>query len=226
MGTDDRFGRRIVAFADTLGWTTATMDETKYDLQLDILKSLAKHARSFSPETKDMLKTTRGIDPLTIQEHAGIEFSFFSDSFAISAPTSSGQRTFGILAWVCDKLLHKGFLVRGGIALGKLYHRDRIICGPALIEAVELEKAASYPRCLCSRDVVKFLDDEPYKEEVILQDCCDESVANTACGSLYNRDALLKIVASELHESKKEERKWRYVQTMLPKLFAAKSITY
>lgn len=44
------------------------------------------------------------------------------------------------------ELLQLGFLTRGGITIGPVHHRDNIIFGPALIEAVALEKEAHYPR--------------------------------------------------------------------------------
>ena len=45
-------------------------------------------------------------------------------------------------------LLRKGFLIRGAITVGDMYHDEHYCFGPALIEAVELEKLAMYPRVI------------------------------------------------------------------------------
>jgi hypothetical protein len=52
-------------------------------------------------------------------------------------------------------LIWRGFLCRGGIAYGKLIHTDKLIFGPALVEAYDLEeKAALYPRVVISESVL------------------------------------------------------------------------
>lgn len=43
-------------------------------------------------------------------------------------------------------LIEHGFLIRGSVTVGELFHNDQFCFGPALIEAAELEKSALYPR--------------------------------------------------------------------------------
>jgi hypothetical protein len=46
-------------------------------------------------------------------------------------------------------------LVRGAVVLGKIYHEEGIIFGPALIEAHRLEKHAVYPRIVATVEVIE-----------------------------------------------------------------------
>jgi hypothetical protein len=45
-------------------------------------------------------------------------------------------------------LIHYGFLIRGAVTVGDLFHNDDLCFGPALTEAAELEKLAMYPRVI------------------------------------------------------------------------------
>jgi hypothetical protein len=51
--------------------------------------------------------------------------------------------------------LEKGFLYRGAIVCGKVYHTERKIFGPALIKAYEMEKSkAIFPRVIIDEGVL------------------------------------------------------------------------
>lgn len=52
------------------------------------------------------------------------------------------------------RLVTSDFLVRGGVAFGEIHMAPRVAFGPALIEAVRLEKQASTPRVLLSAHAV------------------------------------------------------------------------
>lgn len=218
---------RIVAFADILGWTNATKDRTKIDRQRAIIDSIAEHAGNFSPHLKDLMAQSNRLPQQIIAEHSGVEFSFFSDSFAISAPPAFGESVFRILSFANDMLLGeegKGdemFLCRGAITLGDLYHCNGRIFGPALVEAVEMEERdALYPRFICSNALIEHLDHKDYKGKVILQDRCQDWVANIACGSQHRRNEIMKIIENTSHSSEHIMRKWHYMREMLPIMYA------
>lgn len=89
--------------------------------------------------------------------------SAFSDHIVISYPAEqiedikengsialliNLQKVVGLLASLA---LEKGFLIRGAVTSGKLYHGNSIVFGAALIEAYDLErKVAIYPRVIFS----------------------------------------------------------------------------
>jgi hypothetical protein len=107
----------------------------------------------------------KGVPSHYIDEHASFEFSFFSDNFAISVPARNAERLFKMVAFVVRDLLRAGYLVRGGVTLGDVCHRNNIIFGPAVIESVELEDKARHPRLLCSPSLVAFLAGASYKDK-------------------------------------------------------------
>lgn len=230
MQEANEYEARIVAYADILGWSEVTKKSAKDVSQrprlLKAVTSIAGHANSFSLKNKETIKKTIGVSQHFIERYDSIEFSYFSDNFVVSVPIAHGEILFKILAFAYDTLLHERFLVRGGVTIGDVYHNQGIIFGPALLEAVAIEQnEALYPRFLCSQKLIDLLNRVSYFEGFLLQDCCQEWVVNIACGSLSNRDDLMKLIENESRKIESAERKWRYVQTMLPKMFVVKSIT-
>jgi hypothetical protein len=161
---DQGYEDRVVAFVDILGWSEACRKSAipgKKDL-IEKLKKAASdikdYAKKFSPETKSVMSQAPGISDYSKSIHSSIEFSFFSDCFAVSAPSGNGKYIFDIVRWASDFLLNQGFLARGTITLGLLHHFDNIIFGPALVDAVKCEKSAKFPRILCMPSVIDFLE--------------------------------------------------------------------
>lgn len=234
---ENEYEKRIVAYGDIIGWKEA-IKEKPFEFLINIINQIDKYKNGFSPDNKENLaqynkkyNSSNKIQEIC-KEHAGIEFSFFSDNFAISAPiTNTPSHVFGILAVITDKLLHhkpQPFLVRGGVAFGDLFHRADAIFGPALVEAVKIEKMALYPRFLCSDGLIEYLNNTTYKNNVLFQDDFQELMINTACGSKYNLYNLNKIIGNEIQKLKTEGNplkylyKWQYMKVMLPKMFEKK----
>lgn len=82
-----------------------------------------------------------------------------SDSISLSAPLTSGQmpsyRGLAILVMrviqISHILLSKGYLLRGGISVGPVWHTDSNIVGPAYQEAYQIETKTLVPRVELSR---------------------------------------------------------------------------
>lgn len=54
------------------------------------------------------------------------------------------------------KLISNGIICRGAIAYGKFFHNNKILFGPALVDAYETEsKAAMYPRIILDKSIIK-----------------------------------------------------------------------
>jgi len=65
------------------------------------------------------------------------------------------------------RLINLGFLCRGGISRGLVYHKDEIIFGPAMISAYRLEQAAVMPRIILHDDVATIgLSAKPPMHEI------------------------------------------------------------
>jgi len=209
----DVYEKRIIGYADILGWRASCYDLSQFTRLQTAAESIAGYGLVF---------------PLSAKESAaaGIEFSFFSDNFAISAPIDRAQMFFSILALATQELLGSQFLVRGAVTVGGLYHQRGIIFGPALIEAVSMEQNdACYPRLLCSESLRKFLDKTDYKEQVLMRDLYQHWVVNIACGSSHVLAELDKIIDKKLSTLTEFADKWQYVKKMLPLMYEARGIS-
>lgn len=85
--------------------------------------------------------------------------TYFSDSIVISYEYSEPSQLYHTLVdllYLSFELANQGYLVRGGVTIGKLVHSQDFIFGPAMIRAYELEsKNAIYPRIIVEKEVVK-----------------------------------------------------------------------
>lgn len=95
---------------------------------------------------------------LEISEEGKLDFTAFSDCVVVSAPMLDGRGALQVVHYaqfLALDLLAKGFLTRGAIVSGELYHRGSIVLGPALVHAYRLEsKKALYPRILVSHSIL------------------------------------------------------------------------
>jgi hypothetical protein len=175
------YEKRLVLFADVLGWSIASENE-----EIQILHSAiselhspaayhneAYRARLLEEEVNGGIR----VNPMFLD----VQFAVFSDNFVFSVPASFGARILTVSAQLVLDLLRRGFLVRGGIAFGDLYHRDNVIFGPALNEAVSIEKSkAIFPRILLSdaaKTHIRSLQTDPQDSSMLL-DQKGEPVAN------------------------------------------------
>ena len=75
--------------------------------------------------------------------------AFFSDTFILSMAPDRVIYLVRSIGQLYRYLLPRGFLCRGAIVAGSLYHRERVIVGPALVKAHQLERSAAiYPRII------------------------------------------------------------------------------
>jgi hypothetical protein len=130
---------RAVAFLDILGFSDMIVSGGAEREIAELFEVLRKRAG----------EVERGIS------RAGrMQFTAFSDSIVVSEDVMDGvgtHRIAGYAAYLTLELLARGFLVRGGLSTGDLYHRDGTVFGPALIDAYQLEsKVALFPRLAVS----------------------------------------------------------------------------
>lgn len=166
------YEHRVVVYADVLGWR----EEAQKSDPSRALTSVTKiHERTahFNAETRRKLReetdehVRKGAVPVGPRDPSlrEIQFGTFSDHFVFSGnPFVIGSLLDIVAALVVD-LLHLGFLVRGAVVLGKLYHQDNIVFGPGLLTAITMEeREAFYPRLLLTDEVVKeyFRGEAPF----------------------------------------------------------------
>lgn len=94
-----------------------------------------------------------------VGESSSYRSAFFSDTLVVAAPIVRGTDDAAEVGnlmrharWLQNDLVAEGFFVRGGLSLGSLHVDERVLFGPALVEAYELEsRAAVHPRIILSR---------------------------------------------------------------------------
>jgi hypothetical protein len=154
---------RIVAFIDVLGSSELI---TKSESDVDCLQRVNK------------LVTTDKLFERFMKHLPFAAADFFSDSFILSMPVENALYLLRECGYLCRHLLLQGFPCRGAITIGPLYHRDRIVVGPALVRAYQLEQGvAIYPRVVLDAKAVEYWADE-----------CSSESAHPHLLSLVKRD--------------------------------------
>ncbi len=107
-----------------------------------------------------------------------IQFRTFSDCICITAPLESNEIGFlkhlrnflKTLAFFQTIMLRfGGYLIRGGVSIGKFYSDSNMIFSKGLVEAYELEsKTAIYPRILIGKSVQDRVSEELSKTDELL----------------------------------------------------------
>lgn len=156
-----KYEDRIVIFLDILGWGNIVDESAKIE-NFELLQKIANVAYN----AKDMSENLNS----EVSDFRFTRVTNFSDSLVISLSINDiyPQRLEFFLHPLIFAALNAGMFIRGGITLGKIYHDNNMVFGPALNRAYKLESAkdkAIYPRIIlddnvveiCSKDRIEFL---------------------------------------------------------------------
>lgn len=137
MKTSYEYQERIVVLLDILGFKSLVNDESRCE------------------EIGTLLKMPYILEQIDIQRFfkiKGLTTTSISDSLVFSVglkERAAMDKSVKLITVFVQTLLSHKFLVRGGIAIGKLYHDANIVYGPGLVKAYNLEKySALYPRVI------------------------------------------------------------------------------
>ncbi len=140
----------VVAFIDILGFKGALKDSSK---ALGILDALSDVKRWIDGYYSDPARDQ-------FQGILDIELTAFSDSVVISGGESQAIIVVFAALEFSQLLIEKGFLCRGAIACGELYHKEGIVFGSGLVDAYKTETSqAIYPRILLDQRTVELLNE-------------------------------------------------------------------
>ena len=132
------YQEHICAFIDLLGFKEA-VDNNKSGEIVEILAILVDFRKMV---TKEVQRKVEQISDNRQMVSILPAISIFSDNIVLSIPVSLDgiPNIMRVLAGYISKIaalaLNKGFLIRGGIAKGMLYHKDGIVFGQALIYGI------------------------------------------------------------------------------------------
>ena len=157
--TEDRpakYHKSLLTYFDILGFREMVGSATDPEY---VANRLRVFSRLSQPERGEMEKW----------QHT---FSHFSDLAVRNVPIKAREELGveqGLLYWelldlayIQSHLAEDGILIRGATTVGDIYVDDRLIFGPALIRAYELESGvASYPRIILDSRVFDQLTDSP-----------------------------------------------------------------
>ncbi len=181
--SDTRFTKRFVVFLDILGFKTHVdrtgRDPDHFDLIFGVLNNL-----------NDNLDAQ-------LWRHPGLnrEITQFSDSMVISwdfKDTTAMIHTFEDLKNLINHLIRFQILVRGGISMGNLVHTEKVLFGPAMIDAYELEsKSAIYPRVIFDMSNSGESQSEAFQEAI--QELLDRRIISMDIDGFYYVDFFYNI---------------------------------
>lgn len=179
------FSEYYVAYFDVLGYKDA------FKKSEDISAKLIELIESSIDLMKDVVSIVNTpLDNIT-EEIPKIEYKIFSDNVLIGyretkEPLSElSLVSFLRLVATIQRVFFEGYhlIVRGGITKGPLYLTNDFVGGKALIDAVELENTAVYPRIVIADCILNELDSFKMQNDLfkcmIEASCLDVLVKDT-----------------------------------------------
>lgn len=133
------YERRVVIFYDVLGWQNH-------------IKAAGDDINAIGRLRRIVLRYSRS---LPLRTSLNVRVTTFSDNVVISQDVSrETPLLITLIAFFQIAGALSGFLLRGGITIGRIVHDSECVFGPGLNRAYELEKdVAKYPRIVLDREV-------------------------------------------------------------------------
>lgn len=151
----DNYENRIVLFLDILGFKKIIEETVEKENDSSGKEIIEK--TSFLIETINEMTKVASLTPKETTKNV----TQFSDSIVISFKADDEKEIpslFHNLQRLIAQLIAREILCRGAISYGKLYHKDNLIFGPALVDAYETEsQAALYPRVILDKSVLDIM---------------------------------------------------------------------
>lgn len=126
---------RLIAFVDVLGFANLvcrSADEADARAKVGKLTATNQLFDAFFTKLMDRAET-----------------AFFSDSFVVSVGPDEVFYLVREVGYLCRYLLLLGLPCRGGISGGPLHHQGKVVVGPAMVQAYQLEcDRAKFPRVI------------------------------------------------------------------------------
>ncbi|NVO84278.1 hypothetical protein [Hymenobacter terrestris] len=170
------YENRVVAFIDILGFSdfvrTNKASTEGFQTIYTALKEIQDEFNNLDDEYSEEAKNYLSVDPQSITA---------SDSIILSRRADEKGGIYYMLSACADAihtLIRHGFLCRGAVVLGDLFHKENLIFGPAYLQAVESEKTANYPIIKFSENLFKLANQHPgpansgdWEEDFIKEHC-------------------------------------------------------
>lgn len=158
-----KYENRLIAWVDILGWKHIVKNQQIHEVLKLISKTHEKVSKAsffqtmISYSQKQANQTTSNKEE---EYNAAVlkqdrQISLFSDSIIISYSIEkeyiqwSFTELIETINYLQNELINRGYLIRGAITIGELFHKKEICFGQGLVRAIVLEAtSAKYPRVI------------------------------------------------------------------------------
>lgn len=153
------YEKRLCLFLDILGFKAMIDESVKEPVKMPKGAGRQMTARRIHGALSTIGSALNFSIPELIESFkSSKQVSQFSDSIVVSYSLAERGAVFDMLYDIYllqIQLIQRGFLVRGAISVGELFHDEHVVFGPALVEAAELEKLAMYPRVILGQEILQ-----------------------------------------------------------------------
>lgn len=215
------FENRAVAFIDVLGFKSV-VDRAESDQEA--LSELVELINILSTAVPDLDgSVSKSVPPELIPKHI-----YISDCIILSAPlTSEKMKNYNGLSTLVMRviqlthiLLTKGYLIRGGVSIGSVWHTESNIVGTAYQEAYSIEQKAIAPCVELSSSAKNYWDNSEgpdnkmclnYKNKFIVNGLNDYYIQDKSHGASERAfEAYLQIVNKNIEDATSESVRYKW----------------
>lgn len=149
--------KSICCFIDILGYKDIICNSSDEENEENIkkLKNIYSEFEKFNNGYQDKY---RNYKVKNFSDNIYIEIKLEEDTIGVS---NIGD-VFNVLRNLCHfqniMFVEYDFFIRGGIVYGNVYSDENIIYGKGIVEAVESEKKAKFPRIIISKELKEIID--------------------------------------------------------------------
>lgn len=164
-----RLHRQVCAFVDVLGGAQLFRgkDRARAAAFFACLEEFERRLNAWSRHFPEKRRTSSLVK--TFSDNIFVAFPFGSSS---KMNDEQVVQTFlnELTHQIQELTLYYGFPVRGAVTVGPLMFTDKFLFGPALVDAVQLEKEAIFPRILLDESVLKYVPPKSPTADLVLRD--------------------------------------------------------
>ena len=224
------FEDRAVAFIDVLGFKNVVTNAAVNNNLLAPLISIVTLLESAIPSFDSL------VDP-SVHTSLVPKFIYISDCIILSAPIATprapsynGLNTVVMRAiQLSHEILNLGFILSGGIAVGKVWHSGNNIIGPAYVDAYKLQDSLVAPCIQLTATAAKLWAHTPNSASMMCLDHRSRKLVNIVddsyipnngmYGAINARINHYKQIASSniTHPNHRARRKWQWHAAFLNK---------
>lgn len=250
---------RLVAFLDILGFKEAIKllgnntpaAQQEFQKILHILQYLKEWQNDYSSKivSEDGLQVWRAVPAASVfSDHIAISYPLGKAPFDIDYQPEhksfyiEGQLSHlnGYIGQIATHLLEIGYLMRGGVSIGRAYHQEDIIFGEAVVATADMDKSGQPPIIKCDNSLFNHLSTFAKNKDWVVFDEKSQSyymnyLVDGICGLPDNFERNLKSRVTRIAEVIKQNIvnlkdspelvKWQWISNYFEKALKHPRIT-